>query len=160
MLAIGIAIFSFVVIRTMPAHKPPTSHTLEQLIKEAANDARIPLGVFVRLLESESDLDPAATGPANTDGSIDRGIAQLNSKYLEWFGHKYGDGKVDPYNPWEALPVAAKYLSDLADVFDGCWACAVGAYKRGPAGWGLVLRRGSPGASYESIGGKHSCGGR
>ena len=156
LVAVALAVFSVFVIRTMPAMGPRAVKVDDfgSMIRAAADDAEIPLDVFVLLLESESGLDPLATGPENANGSTDRGIAQLNSYYLAWFRDKYLPGQeLDPYDPSKALPVAARYLRDLADLFGGCWACAVGAYKRGPSGWAEVLKRGSPGHAHEAIGG-------
>jgi soluble lytic murein transglycosylase-like protein len=158
--AVAVAVFAVYVIRTMPAigPRPVKADDFGELIRATAEAAEVPLDVFVLLLESESGLDPLATGPENANGSVDRGIAQLNSYYLEWFGSKYLPGQaLDPYAPSKALPVAARYLRDLADLFGGCWACAVGAYKRGPSGWAEIRERGSPGHAHEAIGGAHTC---
>jgi soluble lytic murein transglycosylase-like protein len=160
-LAVGVVILTGAILLRSSRPIPPRAiegDPFEQMIRSAATKAGVPLEVFVRLLLSESELNPLATGPENQDGSVDKGIGQLNSYYIAWFGEKYAPGQVlDPYDPSQALPVAAYYLADLADMFKGCWACAVGGYKRGPTGWARVLKRGSPGHSYVDIGGGHSC---
>lgn len=159
LVAVAVAVFTVIVLRTMPAPgpKPVKCDDLGELIRAAAEETEIPLDVFALLLESESGLDPLAVGK-NPNGSTDHGIAQLNSYYLEWFGEKYLGGEaLDPYNVPRALRVSARYLRDLADLFGGCWACAVGAYKRGPTGWAVVLKRGSPGHAHEAIGWAHTC---
>lgn len=159
-IAVIVAVFAVIVIRTMPVFgpKPVKGDDLGSAIRAAAEDAEVPLDVLVSLLESESGLDPLAMGGENPNGSTDHGIAQLNSYYLKWFGEKYLGGEaLDPYNVHRALLVAARYLRDLADLFGGCWACAVGAYKKGPTGWAVILEHGSPGHAYEAIGGAHTC---
>jgi soluble lytic murein transglycosylase-like protein len=152
LLAVGVVILTGAILLRGSRPIPPRAiegDPFEQMIRSAAAKAGVPLEVFVRLLLSESELNPLATGPENQDGSVDKGIGQLNSYYIAWFGEKYA--------PSQALPVAAYYLADLADMFKGCWACAVGGYKRGPTGWARVLKRGSPGHAYVDIGGAHSC---
>lgn len=158
-IAVIVAVFSIIVIKTMPimGARPVNTDCLGTAIRTAADDAAIPLDVFTRLLESESGLDPLAKG-TNPNGSTDHGIAQLNSYYLTWFGDKYlGGGALDPYDVPRALRVSSLYLRDLADLFEGCWACAVGAYKLGPSGWAVARKHAVLKHEYESIGGAHTC---
>jgi soluble lytic murein transglycosylase-like protein len=127
------------------------------IIWEASTETGVPPWILVRLLLSESDLDPSATGKPNADGSMDKGIAQLNDRYMTYYADKYSKGSLDPYDPRQAIPVAARYLSDLYMLF-GCWACAVEAYKHGPT---RVLRAKESGAKmtyYAAIAGGHTCG--
>lgn len=97
-------------------------------IHDAAAAEGVPLAYFVRLLEAESSFDPAAIGGPNADGSKDYGIAQFNGRYLDYFASRYGP--LDPMDPFQAIPAAARYLADLYRA-SGSWASAVAAYNCG-----------------------------
>lgn len=129
-------------------------------ILAASAETGVPAWLLVNLLLSESGLDPTATGGPNGDGSIDHGIAQLNGRYLTYFAGKYAAGKLDPYDPLQAIPVAARYMADLLKATK-CEACAVAAYKAGlhrVLDWraeGYIL-----GIGEQKIAGEHTCGGK
>jgi soluble lytic murein transglycosylase-like protein len=126
-------------------------------ILEAYYETGTPEDLLTRLLLSESGMDPKATSGKNIDGSTDHGIAQLNGRYLEYFAKMYGGGKLDPYDPLQAIPCAARYLADLHRLF-GCWACAVAAYKMGPGTVQNAARGKGRIDSWLAISGPHECG--
>ncbi len=138
---------------------PPPAETLEWSIAQAAGETGVPQDILTRLLISESGLDPDAEGQLNPDGSRDLGIAQLSSRYIEWFAMKYGEGSLNPFDYREAVPVAARYLADLYKLF-GCWTCAVGAYKVGPTKWAKStgVWTEALNATLYRVAGHHSCG--
>lgn len=69
-------------------------------------------------IESRWDAD-AVSGP-NYNGSYDIGLAQLNSKYLDYFVEKYGDDiqEFDPSNGVHSLTLAARHLDFLVEKTD------------------------------------------
>lgn len=100
------------------------------IIKMASEQAGVPLWVLARLLEKESSWKHDAVNK-NTNGTYDLGIAQFNNAYLTdyyWFDN-YGLW-FDPFNPDEAIPVAARYLRRLYRVTNDWWM-AVAAYECG-----------------------------
>lgn len=140
-----------------PTREATKEGPYERAILEAYYETGTPADLLTRLLISESGMDAEARGGPNADGSTDHGIAQLNGRYLEYFADKYAGGALDPYDPLQAIPVAARYLADLHHLY-GCWACAVAGYKMGP---NVVLRASRDNGRIDSwiyISGPHECG--
>jgi soluble lytic murein transglycosylase-like protein len=98
---------------------------LEQMARQAARDAGIDENIFLRMIEQESGWNPNARSPA---GAL--GIAQIVPKYHPG---------VDPLNPAEALPYAARLLKSHLNRYGGDWRLALAAYNAGP---GAVERYG------------------
>jgi hypothetical protein len=90
----------------------------------------LPQYYFSKMLEVESNFNPRAVSGPNADGSYDYGLAQLNSKYIDEFGWRYKFGKIDPFNPEQAIHVAGKHLSVLY-AHTGTWEKAFAAYNCG-----------------------------
>ncbi len=82
------------------------------IVWTSATEYDIPPLYLARLLYEESKFNPKAIN-VNSNGTIDKGIAQLNDAYIEEFGWRYKLGDIDPFNPNEAIPTAAKHLSVL-----------------------------------------------
>lgn len=93
------------------------------IINNAANTENVPPQILTAVLQQESGLNPNATGK-NTNGSIDRGIAQINN-----VAHP-NVSNAQAYNPSYAIPWAAKYLSSLHSKY-GTWDAALQAYNSG-----------------------------
>jgi soluble lytic murein transglycosylase-like protein len=88
-------------------------------IVEAASDvSQLPAGLLARLLWQESRYNPAAYNK----GSKASGIAQIVPRWHP---------DVDPWNPDDAIPYAARYLRHLFDRF-GSWRLALAGYNWGP----------------------------
>ena len=98
-------------------------------VKAVATEYGIPLYYFAKLLEVESGYNPKAVN-YNDNGTIDQGIAQLNSAYLDEFAWRYGFGKIDPFDPMLAIRVAGKHISVLY-ANTGDWRITVAAYNCG-----------------------------
>jgi hypothetical protein len=98
---------------------------------EAANGANgLPAYLLGRVLWQESRLNPNASDHRNSNGTIDEGIAQINSNTARDPG--YGLSPVtDPHNPDEAIPFAGAYLRALADRTGGDWRATLEAYNGG-----------------------------
>jgi len=110
------------------------------LVALAAASAGIPAWILARVISAESAWDPGAIRK-NDDGSRDLGIAQLSERWLPdfaWFDN--AGAHVDPFDPNQAIPVAARYLARLYRA-SGDWRSAVAAYN---CGLSRVLARAIP----------------
>lgn len=100
-------------------------------VKELNKSLDIPYTVIYNLVYSESRWYYHAIH-YNKDGSIDKGIMQLNSWYVDLFVKDYYHGKepFDVYNPYDSLQVGLSYLKELYTA-TGDWYLAICAYKAG-----------------------------
>lgn len=70
--------------------------------------------ILVGIIQHESRWTHNAVGGINRDGTIDLGIAQLNSRYLRYFAARYlPDVVFDVFNPHHSLIVASRHLNWL-----------------------------------------------
>lgn len=95
----------------------PAAKKYSALINYSEKKHKLPKNVLARLLQTESGFNPKATNPSGA-----KGIAQIIPKWHP---------SVDPFNPKEAIPYAAKYLRKMYDRF-GSWDKALAAYNYGP----------------------------
>jgi soluble lytic murein transglycosylase-like protein len=103
---------------------------LARQVVAATAEAGIPAWILARVIEAESGWNVQAVG-INPDGSRDLGIAQLGERWLADFSWFDNAGRpVDPFDPAQALPVAARYLARLYRA-TGDWRAAVAAYNCG-----------------------------
>lgn len=105
--------------------------TLCLMLESAAKSNDLPLPFLARVIWRESRFDPNAVGPVTRSGERAQGIAQFMP------GTAAERGLLDPFNPVEALPEAASFLSQLRTEF-GNLGLAAAAYNAGPAriqGW-------------------------
>ena len=111
-----------------PATDPPpasTSHSICLIIESAAADNRLPVDFFARVIWQESRFQPDAVGPRTRSGERAQGIAQFMPRTaLE-------RGLLDPFDPIQALPKSAQFLSELRAEF-GSLGLAAAAYNAGP----------------------------
>jgi soluble lytic murein transglycosylase-like protein len=94
--------------------------------KAAARRHRVPEDLFLRLVQAESNWQPAAL---STKGAI--GLAQLMPGTARLL-------RVDPHDPEQNLEGGARYLRMMYDKF-GDWRLALAAYNAGP---GAVQKHG------------------
>jgi soluble lytic murein transglycosylase-like protein len=95
------------------------------MIESAAKANDLPLEFFARVIWQESRFQPGAVGPVTRSGERAQGIAQFmpgtaNERRL-----------LDPFNPVQALPKSAEFLSELRGQF-GNLGLAAAAYNAGP----------------------------
>lgn len=81
----------------------PYASLIEQSQAANANLAQYP-GLLASVLYTESQFNPSAVSPTNSNGSRDYGIAQLNSYY---------HNPAQALNPSQAIPTAAALLNGL-----------------------------------------------
>ena len=95
------------------------------MIELAARASSLPLEFFARVIWQESRFQSDAVGPVTRNGQRAQGIAQFMP------GTANERGLLDPFNPVQALPKSAEFLSELRDQF-GNLGLAAAAYNAGP----------------------------
>lgn len=95
------------------------------MIESAARAHDLPLDFFARVIWQESRFKPDAVGPATRSGQRAEGIAQFMP------GTASERRLLDPFDPVQALPKSAEFLSDLRGEF-GNLGLAAAAYNAGP----------------------------
>lgn len=75
----GRGVIESVLAKGMPTPKPETP-ALDVMIQKIAIEENVDPALAVRVAKAESNLNPNAKN-VNTDGSIDRGLFQINSKW-------------------------------------------------------------------------------
>jgi len=115
-----------------PSEKPPekpadpdTREAMCLMIEAAARANDLPLEFFARVIWQESRFQSDAVGPVTRNGQRAQGIAQFmpgtaNERRL-----------LDPFDPVQALPKSAEFLSELRSQF-GNLGLAAAAYNAGP----------------------------
>jgi soluble lytic murein transglycosylase-like protein len=95
------------------------------MIESAARANDLPLEFFARVIWQESRFQPDAVGPMTRSGQRAQGIAQFMP------GTANERGLLDPFDPVQALPKSAEFLSELRSQF-GNLGLAAAAYNAGP----------------------------
>lgn len=95
------------------------------IIESAAATHRLPADFFARVIWQESRFQPDATGPLTRSGARAQGIAQFMPRTAA------ERGLLDPFDPIQALPKSAEFLSELRSEF-GSLGLAAAAYNAGP----------------------------
>jgi hypothetical protein len=114
--------------RPVPPPHPVPWRYAEALYLECQAEG-VPLWIAARLFARESGFCPTAQN-INPNGTIDQGIAQLNSRYLDFF-EGFNDGQpIDPLDGPTSIRVGVRYLSALYRA-TGEWEDAVAAYNCG-----------------------------
>jgi hypothetical protein len=95
------------------------------MIESAAKANDLPLEFFARVIWQESRFQSDAVGPATRGGGRAQGIAQFMP------GTASERRLLDPFDPVQALPKSAEFLSELRNQF-GNLGLAAAAYNAGP----------------------------
>lgn len=91
----------------------------------------VPVKLVYNIVLHESGWDPLAVNKYNRNQSIDIGLMQLNSNYIEYFTDLFFSGiNFNPYNGHHSLEVGIRYLRFLHDTTNH-WKTAVIAYNYG-----------------------------
>lgn len=107
------------------AQDEATQETLCLLIESAAKANDLPLEFFIRVIWQESRFQSKAVGPVTRNGQRAVGIAQFMP------GTASERRLLDPFDPVQALPKSAEFLSELRHQF-GNLGLAAAAYNAGP----------------------------
>ena len=107
------------------ARETDTREAICLMIESAAKANDLPLEFFARVIWQESRFQSDAVGPVTRRGQRAQGIAQFmpgtaNERRL-----------LDPFDPVQALPKSAEFLSELRKQF-GNLGLAAAAYNAGP----------------------------
>lgn len=111
-------------IVAMPAERD-TRESICLLVESAARAHDLPLEFFARVIWQESRFQPTAIGPVTRSGERAQGIAQFMP------GTASERALLDPFDPVQALPKSAEFLSELRVRF-GNLGLAAAAYNAGP----------------------------
>ena len=95
------------------------------MIEAAARANDLPLEFFARVIWQESRFQANAIGPMTRNGQRAQGIAQFMP------GTASERRLLDPFDPVQALPKSAEFLSELRNQF-GNLGLAAAAYNAGP----------------------------
>jgi hypothetical protein len=95
------------------------------MIESAARVNDLPLEFFARVIWQESRFQSDAVGPTTRNGQRAQGIAQFMP------GTASERRLLDPFDPVQALPKSAEFLSELRNQF-GNLGLAAAAYNAGP----------------------------
>jgi hypothetical protein len=95
------------------------------MIESAAKANGLPLEFFARVIWQESRFRSDAVGPVTRSGRRAQGIAQFMP------GTASERRLLDPFDPVQALPKSAEFLSELREQF-GNLGLAAAAYNAGP----------------------------
>jgi hypothetical protein len=107
------------------ARETDTREAMCLMIESAAKANDLPLEFFARVIWQESRFQSDAVGPVTRNGQRAQGIGQFmpgtaNERRL-----------LDPFDPVQALPKSAEFLSELRNQF-GNLGLAAAAYNAGP----------------------------
>jgi len=110
---------------TQTAVDAGTRESICLMLEAAARANDLPLEFFARVIWQESRFQSDAVGPVTRNGQRAQGIAQFmpgtaNERRL-----------LDPFDPVQALPKSAEFLSELRNQF-GNLGLAAAAYNAGP----------------------------
>lgn len=105
------------------------------ILESSEINHKVPPDILYRLIESESSWDAKAVNKTKKEYSV--GLAQINTKWLEYFREVYKIN--DPWGAEQAVQFAEDRLYDLY-LLTGSWYEACLAYK-----CGLEGRKDAPG---------------
>jgi hypothetical protein len=108
-----------------PAKETDTRESMCLMIESAAKAEDLPLEFFARVIWQESRFQSDAVGPVTRNGQRAEGIAQFMP------GTAGERRLLDPFDPVQALPKSAEFLSELRRQF-GNLGLAAAAYNAGP----------------------------
>ena len=107
------------------ARESDTREAMCLMIESAARANDLPLEFFARVIWQESRFQSDAVGPLTRRGERAQGIAQFMP------GTASERRLLDPFDPVQALPKSAEFLSELRNQF-GNLGLAAAAYNAGP----------------------------
>jgi len=103
----------------------PAAESMCLLVESAALAHEIPVEFFARVIWQESRFQTDAVGPRTRSGERAEGVAQFMPRTAA------ERGLLNPFDPVQALPKSAEFLSELRREF-GNLGLAAAAYNAGP----------------------------
>lgn len=97
--------------------------------QEAADRAGVNKDLLIAIAKGESGFYAKAINKANSNGTEDIGVMQINSSHFQWL-KSVGITRKDLFNPCVNIHVGALILSECIRIHGNTWA-AVGAYNAG-----------------------------
>ena len=125
------------------SNKPDTlKEEYYDIIVNISKEENVPLEVILAIITTENVTYNINATYKNTNGTVDMGLCQINSSYVEYFAKVYNIENLDPYNVSDAVTFVArhmKYLSDYGKTHynlsdSDSYIFAAGAYNRGLGG--------------------------
>ena len=110
-----------------------------EFIIEISEREKIPYEVVLAIITTENSSYDEYAYNINENESIDLGLCQINSEYIEYFANTYDIEDLNPFDPHDSITFVArhmKYLSDYGIHVYGLneldsYIFAAGAYNRG-----------------------------
>lgn len=93
----------------MPRYQVKLNEELQKYLWDKCKENNWPYDVVLAQLKVESDFNVNLTH-RNSDGSVDRGLAQINSSTLKFYQEKIPG--FDPFNPYHAIQACILYLNE------------------------------------------------
>ena len=106
---------------------------------EISENEDVPLEVILAIVTTENESYNVNATFNNTNGTVDMGLCQINSAYVDYFAKTYNIDNLDPYNVYDSVTFVARHMKYLCDYginkyglneMEG-YIFAAGAYNRG-----------------------------
>lgn len=92
----------------------PLPDDLLDYIWERSNKLNLPYTMVVSVAKAESDFNINLIN-RNNNGTVDRGLFQINSGSLNWLASKAQIANINPFNPYQSTDMAIAYLKEERD---------------------------------------------
>jgi soluble lytic murein transglycosylase-like protein len=113
-------------MRALGASNPSTAQ-IQAMITAAATSAGIDPAIALAVAQTESGFNPNAVNTANTNGTTDYGVFQINSSNLASLGLTS-----NPLDPQANINAGVGLLAQLLNQYNGDVQSALWAYNAGP----------------------------
>ncbi len=128
----------------MPVYDIPLSKELQEFTYDKCKEYEVPYELILAIFKTESNFNIKAKNK-NSNGSVDRGIGQINSIHKKEFNKQ---GFTDWFNPYENIEYSVKYFAELYHKFDGNEHYSLSSYNRGEWGFRKLLKKGITSTKY------------
>ncbi len=118
------------------------SDKLLDYIWNRCKEENISYELMLALANAESSFNPVEISSVNNNGTIDKGLFQINSRNTEWLSELAGIENADSLNPYDNFEMSLAYINYLRDrlsnynlseekMFDTVIICYNKGYKGG-----------------------------
>ena len=129
--------------KQMPKYDIPLDVEIQEYLYNKCVEHNVPYELALAIIKNESDFNPKETNK-NEDGSIDRGIMQINSVHIKEFKKQ---GLSDMFNPYENINFGIILLANLCSLYEDEHRILM-AYNFGIGGEKKVASRGITSSIY------------